>query len=76
MLTISILSLSRFTPPSCLRMLYFFNYDPHLSVEVYTTITSNEYEDELPMKRCDLPQSQSNLHCTIWFFRSVLSLLF
>ena len=46
-------------------MLYLFYYDPHLSVEVYTTIMSNEYEDELPMKRCDLPQSQSNLHCTI-----------
>ena len=32
------------------------------------TITSNEYEDELPTKRCNLHQSWSNLHYTISFF--------
>ena len=37
-------------------------------------ITSNEYEDEVPTKRCDLHQSQSNLHCTFSFF--ILLLLY
>ena len=45
-------------------------------VEVYMMITSNEYEDELPMKRHDLHQSESNLHGTILFFRSVFTLSF
>ena len=45
-----------------------------LEVEVYTTITSDEYEDELSMKRRDLHQSRSNLRCTISFF--VLFLLY
>ena len=45
-------------------------------VEVYTMITSNEYEDKLPTKRCDLHQSRSNLCCTISFFCSVFTLSF
>ena len=43
-------------------------------VEGYSGSMSNEDEDELPMKRHDLHQSQSNLHCTISFF--VLFLLY
>ena len=42
-------------------------------VEAYSGSVSNEDEDELPMKRCNL-QSWSNLHCIISFFHFVFTL--
>ena len=44
------------------------NFKWRIYERYYSGSTSNEDEDELPMKRRDLHQSQSNLHCTISFF--------